>query len=62
MSYIEIDFTPRGDDDYNVILSTYSPNCDHKTKVTMAREDLKLLRSMAHNLLIDLNEELNYKD
>lgn len=60
---IEIDFRKVTDDngssyELEVDISSNYVTCH----VEMSRDDLKQFRNMVHNLLMDLNQELNYED
>jgi|GEM_PF-1289538 hypothetical protein len=56
----EIYFEKRNDDAYEVL--GWCPDDDCFVFVeTMNREELKNFRNMIHNLLLDLNLELNYE-
>lgn len=60
---IEIDFRGVTDDngksyEIEVDMSSNYINCH----VEMSRSDLKQFRNMIHNLLLDLNKELDYED
>ncbi len=60
---IEIDFRKVTDDngssyEIDVDISSNYITCH----VEMSRDDLKNFRNMVHNLLLDLNQELNYED
>lgn len=61
MSHIEISVgtTPNGD--YHVCLEAYQPISVMQLNIRMTRDELKELRNSLHNVLIDLNMELNYE-
>lgn len=62
MAYIEISACNKPEGNYHVLVSIYLDKSFSETHVTMTRDELKELRNMTHNALLDLNQELNYED
>ena len=61
MTYIEISAYSKPDKNYHVCVSTHDAKSVNETNISMTRDELKELRNMMHNALLDLNQELNYE-
>ncbi len=61
MSHIEISACTTPNGDYHVCLEVYQPNSVMNLNIRMTRDELKEMRNSFHNVLIDLNMELNYE-
>lgn len=61
MSYIEIGASSKPNMDYHVCVSVHGGQSVTETHISMTRDELKELRNMMHNALLDLNQELNYE-
>ena len=58
--YYEIYFEKENDNSYKVMGECPKDDCFVFVE-NMNREDLKVFRNMIHNLLLELNMELNYE-
>ncbi len=61
MAYIEIGACKKPNGNYHVSVETHSNLAFHDSHIEMTRDELKELRNMMHNALLDLNQELNYE-
>lgn len=62
MSSIEISAATIPNGDYHVLIDAYQPASVVQLNIRMTRDELKNFRDTIHNVLIDLNMELNYEN
>jgi hypothetical protein len=62
MAYIELSAKKTPEQDYLVSVDIYAGKLISEIYLIMTREELKQVRGMMHNALIDLNKELEWED
>ena len=62
MAHIEIAACKKPDDNYHVEVTIFLDQSFSESHLVMTRDELKEIRNMLHNVLLDLNLELNYED